>query len=172
MDIWWRMLRNLIGIYAVVWRRSWGYFAQTSTVEVHRCCLFANWYCPRYAVWFGGSLLASLVSFNDCIEPISHHLLMSCFQPDFYTSCHTKAQYDEIGPSICRRYQIFGSATWPVYHRYIPTSEWSENVWNLHNRWISSRDNQRLLSTSWTHMYEIPWKRQVERWGRPWSIDQ
>jgi len=43
----------------------------------------------RYAVWYGGSLLASL--------------------PDFYTSCHTKAQYDEIGPSICRRYQIFGS---------------------------------------------------------------
>ncbi|KAJ2916599.1 hypothetical protein MD484_g3811, partial [Candolleomyces efflorescens] len=31
--------------------------------------------------------------------------------PEFYTSCHTKAQYDEIGPSICRRYQIFGSAT-------------------------------------------------------------
>ncbi|KAF8307343.1 Actin/actin-like protein [Clavulina sp. PMI_390] len=45
----------------------------------------------RYAVWYGGSLLASL--------------------PDFYTSCHTKAQYEEIGPSICRRYAIFGSAT-------------------------------------------------------------
>ncbi|KAL0059294.1 Actin-related protein 3 [Marasmius tenuissimus] len=45
----------------------------------------------RYAVWFGGSLLADL--------------------PEFYSSCHTKAQYDEIGPSICRRYQIFGSAT-------------------------------------------------------------
>ncbi|KAJ3724766.1 hypothetical protein C8R42DRAFT_662629, partial [Lentinula raphanica] len=44
----------------------------------------------RYAVRFGGSSLASL--------------------PEFYTSCHTKAQYDEIGPSICRRYQIFGSA--------------------------------------------------------------
>jgi len=45
----------------------------------------------RYAVWFGGSLLASL--------------------PEFYNFCHTKAQYDEVGPSICRRYQIFGSAT-------------------------------------------------------------
>jgi len=43
----------------------------------------------RYAVWFGGSLLASL--------------------PEFYSYCHTKAQYDEVGPSICRRYQIFGS---------------------------------------------------------------
>jgi len=45
----------------------------------------------RYAVWYGGSLLASL--------------------PDFYSFCHTKAQYEEIGPSICRRYAIFGSAT-------------------------------------------------------------
>lgn len=45
----------------------------------------------RYAVWFGGSLLASL--------------------PDFYGACHTKAAYEEVGPSICRRYQIFGSAT-------------------------------------------------------------
>ncbi|KAI0073889.1 Actin/actin-like protein [Panus rudis PR-1116 ss-1] len=45
----------------------------------------------RYAVWFGGSLMASL--------------------PEFYSFCHTKAQYDEVGPSICRRYQIFGSAT-------------------------------------------------------------
>jgi len=45
----------------------------------------------RYAVWYGGSLLASL--------------------PEFYNFCHTKADYEEIGPSICRRYQIFGSAT-------------------------------------------------------------
>ncbi|KAG8760470.1 Arp2/3 complex subunit, actin nucleation center [Serendipita sp. 396] len=45
----------------------------------------------RYAVWYGGALLASL--------------------PDFYSYCHTKAQYEEVGPSICRRYQIFGSAT-------------------------------------------------------------
>lgn len=44
----------------------------------------------RYAVWYGGALLASL--------------------PDFYSYCHTKAQYEEVGPSICRRYQIFGSA--------------------------------------------------------------
>lgn len=45
----------------------------------------------RYAVWYGGALLASL--------------------PDFYSYCHTKAQYEEVGPSICRRYAIFGSAT-------------------------------------------------------------
>lgn len=70
----------------------------------------------RYAVWFGGSLLASLVrtltlqlhlySFSGAIS-----LTDWCpLQPEFYQSCHTKAQYDEIGPSICRRYQIFGTA--------------------------------------------------------------
>jgi len=43
----------------------------------------------RYAVWFGGSMLAST--------------------PDFYNVCHTKAQYDEIGPSICRHNPVFGA---------------------------------------------------------------
>jgi actin-related protein 3 len=42
----------------------------------------------RFAVWFGGSLLAST--------------------PEFYTSCHTKEQYDEWGPSICRHNAVFG----------------------------------------------------------------
>ncbi|KAJ7605861.1 actin-related protein Arp3 [Mycena polygramma] len=60
---------------------------KSSGVEVEVISHKRQW----YAVWFGGSLLASL--------------------PEFYTSCHTKAQYDEIGPSICRCYQIFGSAT-------------------------------------------------------------
>jgi len=36
----------------------------------------------RFAVWFGGSMLAST--------------------PDFYKTVHTKAEYDEKGPSICR----------------------------------------------------------------------
>lgn len=43
----------------------------------------------RYAVWFGGSLLAST--------------------PEFYTACHTRAQYEEYGPSICRHNPTFGS---------------------------------------------------------------
>lgn len=42
----------------------------------------------RYAVWFGGSMLAST--------------------PEFYNVCHTKAQYDEIGPSICRFNTVIG----------------------------------------------------------------
>eukprot|EP00300_Choanocystis_sp_HF-7_P034032 c46527_g1_i1.p1 GENE.c46527_g1_i1~~c46527_g1_i1.p1 ORF type:complete len:432 (+),score=90.64 c46527_g1_i1:37-1332(+) len=43
----------------------------------------------RYAVWFGGSMLAST--------------------PEFFTVCHTKAQYDEIGPSVCRYNSVFGA---------------------------------------------------------------
>jgi len=43
----------------------------------------------RYAVWFGGSMLAST--------------------PEFYDVCHTKKKYDEIGPSICRYNPVFGA---------------------------------------------------------------
>lgn len=43
----------------------------------------------RYAVWAGGSLFASMEQF-----------------PAF---CHSKADYDEHGPSICRQSRVFGS---------------------------------------------------------------
>nr|CAG8526626.1 894_t:CDS:2 [Entrophospora candida] len=43
----------------------------------------------RYAVWFGGSLLGST--------------------PEFYSYCHTKLEYEEYGPSICRHNRVFGS---------------------------------------------------------------
>mmetsp|Transcript_30419 Transcript_30419/g.33986 ORF Transcript_30419/g.33986 Transcript_30419/m.33986 type:complete len:418 (-) Transcript_30419:129-1382(-) len=43
----------------------------------------------RYAVWFGGSMLAST--------------------PEFYNVCNTKQQYDEVGPSICRYNPVFGA---------------------------------------------------------------
>ena len=43
----------------------------------------------RYAVWFGGSLLAST--------------------PEFYQFCHTKQEYEEYGPSICRHNAVFGA---------------------------------------------------------------
>ncbi|XP_020551829.1 actin-related protein 3-like [Sesamum indicum] len=41
----------------------------------------------RYAVWFGGSVLAST--------------------PEFFTACHTKAEYEERGASICRTNPVF-----------------------------------------------------------------
>lgn len=44
----------------------------------------------RYAVWFGGSMLASTSEF-------------------YSTYSHTKAQYDEWGPSICRHNPVFGT---------------------------------------------------------------
>ena len=44
----------------------------------------------RYAVWFGGSMLATTSEF-------------------YSTYCHTKAQYDEWGPSICRHNPAFGT---------------------------------------------------------------
>jgi actin-related protein 3 len=45
----------------------------------------------RYAVWFGGSLLSNT--------------------EDFYRVSHTKKQYDEYGPSICRHNPVFGQMT-------------------------------------------------------------
>ncbi|XP_029122347.1 actin-related protein 3 isoform X2 [Elaeis guineensis] len=41
----------------------------------------------RFAVWFGGSVLAST--------------------PEFYEACHTKAEYEEYGASICRTNPVF-----------------------------------------------------------------
>ncbi|EFJ18143.1 hypothetical protein SELMODRAFT_420505 [Selaginella moellendorffii] len=41
----------------------------------------------RFAVWFGGSVLASA--------------------SEFYTACHTKAEYEEYGPTICRTNPVF-----------------------------------------------------------------
>lgn len=44
----------------------------------------------KHAVWYGGSLMATT--------------------PEFHTYCHTKADYEEYGASIARRYAIFGSS--------------------------------------------------------------
>ena len=43
----------------------------------------------RYAVWAGGSILAST--------------------PEFYNVCRTKAEYEEYGPSICRHNPTIGA---------------------------------------------------------------
>ncbi|VDD94406.1 unnamed protein product [Enterobius vermicularis] len=45
----------------------------------------------RYAVWFGGSMLGST--------------------SEFYQVAHTKAEYMEKGPSICRHNAVFGALT-------------------------------------------------------------
>lgn len=34
--------------------------------------------------------------------------VLSVRQPEFYQVCHTKKDYEEIGPSICRHNPVFG----------------------------------------------------------------
>ena len=41
----------------------------------------------RYAVWFGGSVLGMM--------------------PEFSSVCHTRQEYDEHGPSICRTNAVY-----------------------------------------------------------------
>lgn len=67
----------------------------------------------RYAVWFGGSMLASTVCNLICQGNIKYY---SCnyfylLQPEFYQVCHTKAAYEEYGPGICRHNPVFGTMT-------------------------------------------------------------
>jgi len=45
----------------------------------------------RFAVWFGGSMLAST--------------------PEFHNVVHTRQQYEEYGPSICRHNPVFSAIT-------------------------------------------------------------
>jgi len=45
----------------------------------------------QYAVWYGGAMLAST-------------------GPAFYAKCHSKARYDEFGPSIARASTMFGAS--------------------------------------------------------------
>lgn len=40
-----------------------------------------------YAVWFGGSVLGMM--------------------PEFQSVCHTRAEYEERGPSVCRTNTVF-----------------------------------------------------------------
>lgn len=57
-------------------RSGGGFKAQAVEVNV------LTHHMQRFAVWFGGSVLSST--------------------PDFYRAAHTKAQYEEYGPNICR----------------------------------------------------------------------
>ena len=64
----------------------------------------------RFAVWFGGSMLASTV--RAVFFAYSALRLFGStppVQPEFYKVCHTKKDYDEYGPSICRHNPVFGT---------------------------------------------------------------
>lgn len=58
--------------------------AKSTAVEVN----VISHHMQRFAVWFGGSMLAST--------------------PEFYNVCHTRQQYEEYGPSIARHNAVFG----------------------------------------------------------------
>ena len=62
----------------------------------------------RYAVWFGGSMLASTVSLSMLCSLIVR--TNDYLQPEFYRVCHTKAQYDEEGPRIARHSPVFSAS--------------------------------------------------------------
>lgn len=92
----------------------------------------------RYAVWYGGSLMASTVSssleFESHESPKPHLLQLSHpffredqvevigmyamdfadtsvpTQPEFYNVSHSRVDYQEYGPSLVRRFSVFGSA--------------------------------------------------------------
>jgi hypothetical protein len=41
---------------------------------------------------------------------VSHLLFFTDIQPEFYTASHSKKDYEEYGPSLVRRFSVFGSA--------------------------------------------------------------
>lgn len=49
-----------------------------------------------------GSLLPSLPLWS------IHSVLPVARQPEFFQVCHTKKDYEECGPSICRHNPVFG----------------------------------------------------------------
>lgn len=67
----------------------------------------------RFAVWFGGSMLASTVPLTliRAVLASFSSYVVDVVQPEFYKVCHTKQQYDEVGPSICRHNPVFGAMT-------------------------------------------------------------
>ncbi len=68
----------------------------------------------RYAVWFGGSMLASTVMLiyfimSVSLQYISNILVYFSFlKPEFFQVCHSKKDYEEFGPRICRHNPVFG----------------------------------------------------------------
>ena len=56
----------------------------------------------RYAVWFGGSILGTI--------------------PEFHSICHSKAEYEEYGASICRTNAVFTEG-WQM-HRAMNADHW------------------------------------------------
>lgn len=85
-----------------------------STAKTNWCqCHFASHAAIRRLVWRkhvrinGEPVNAADYAFMN----IHLKCLILHFQPEFYEVCHTKASYEEYGPSICRHNPVFGTMT-------------------------------------------------------------
>lgn len=75
----------IFSIYICTYNFFFFFFFQPKPIDVH----VISHHKQRCAVWYGGALLAS--------------------DPEFYTVCHTKKDYQENGPGICRYNPVFHS---------------------------------------------------------------
>ncbi|KAL7415939.1 putative ARP3-actin related protein [Mrakia frigida] len=80
-----RDLKNIVDSRVALSESASGGHMRSSGVEVN----VISHAKQRYAVWYGGSLMASL--------------------PEFNSYCTSKADYEEYGPSIVRKFSTFGS---------------------------------------------------------------
>ncbi|KAK4780767.1 hypothetical protein SAY87_016873 [Trapa incisa] len=78
-----RDLKKIVDVRVLASEARLGGEIKAKPVEVN----VASHPIQRYAVWFGGSILAST--------------------PEFFEACHTKAEYEEYGASICRTNPVF-----------------------------------------------------------------
>ena len=76
-----------------------------TTCSATPCGSVVRCWLPPYVVAHAAAAAAS----NR--RPMHHFLTRVRFraQPEFYNVCHTKAQYEEHGPSICRHNPVFGA---------------------------------------------------------------
>ena len=107
------------------WEEALGGRAKPQPIEVN----VVTHDMQRYAVWFGGAMLANTVRTTTSASHSAYtgsehatrrvcivHVCIVLFsslrspQPEFYRVCHTRADYEEKGPAIARHNAVFGSS--------------------------------------------------------------
>ena len=88
------------------------------------------------------------------------------FQPEFYQVCHTKAQYDEYGPSICRHNPVFGTMTWAPFYSTSTLHFWFL-TWLVLPDAISCNQESRIIrwQGSWSDNEDSGTATCVTPWG-------
>ena len=80
--------------------------------------LFTDMFSPAI-LGLSATTPCSVYSFSDALCPFP--AVHPGRQPEFYQVCHTKAQYEEYGPSICRHNPVFGTMSWAAVGGRSPT---------------------------------------------------